>query len=436
MAVAASTIPVTAAESLERALSLARPGDTIVLAPGYYGDARLTQAQLPRGGHGVAAPVTITSRDPDDPAVLEGLTLAGVTNLTLDGLTFAHTPQAGDRVNDPVLSIRAAAERGAANIAVVNSRFVGLPADAAAGGDPGDPADVADHGRLVAGMYSGTAISVRDAGDVVVEKSEITGFYRGVSVEGVTDMVIRRNSIHDIRSDGIAVGEVRGIVIENNVIRDLLPWRHEAATARGDHPDMIQFWTTNSDAASTGIVIRDNALVQTRTDDSFFAQGIFMRNPKAERDATGSDFFYRDVAIERNLIYNAHVNSLVVGEAHGVSVRENVLIQNTGSGIKQLTTPIIAVAARATDVAITDNIVPAMARDVRVIAHMATLDEGAALGWQVDRNVYTQVQQGRDGQVAVGPEGAVVDYDALLADLDTTLEQALAGERMGVAQHD
>lgn len=429
MASVALEVEVSTVDELYEALANAKGGERIVLAGGNYGDVTLSPKTL--GGLDGQFPteVIITSADPENPATFEGLHILGGQNMTFDGILVEHVPEAGENKNTPVVEIGNYGSAESSGISIINSDFVGYAASAKVGGDPSDPNDVAAHGGMVEGNYAGIAVSV-DGADITLSGNDISGFYRGISVKEGEDISITGNSLHDIRSDGMTFGEVKNVLIEDNEIRDLTPWRHADAPGRGDHPDMIQFWTTNSDAATENVIIRDNLLIQEDVGDGVFAQGIFMRNPKAESDS-GTDMFYKNITIEGNVIYNSHINSLVVGEADGLTVANNILLQNTDNGISKLTTPIIAIAERSLDVTVIDNVVPELALTYSTIKNMATLQEGAELGWTVESNSLTALIKDALGLSAVSEDGVVLNYNALLpvlsSKLGVSVESLLSG---------
>ena len=187
--------------------------------------------------------------------------------------------------------------------------------------------------------------------DLTVENNEFREFWTALSVGG-KDVTVRGNDIHSIRSDGMRVVNVQGVVIEDNHIHDF-----KGSYASGDHRDMIQFWTTNLKTPNTDIVIRGNRL---DIGEGSEAQSIFMRNEAVDSQNGGDAMFYRNVLIEQNVITNAHLHGISVGETHGLTIRDNTIIQSVGDtdfdkgdGVR---IPRINVAKDSTGVVITDNI--------------------------------------------------------------------------------
>ncbi|MBP1807286.1 right-handed parallel beta-helix repeat-containing protein [Rubellimicrobium aerolatum] len=325
----ATTITVSTQQELSSALARATGGETILLAPGDYGDLALRSSNF-------ASPspaVTIASADPADPASFSGLGLHGVSNLRLDGLLFDYTFSSGD----PAFSSPFAVS-GSTNIAIVNSVFDG---------------DVAQGVSSVSDGY-GTArgLSVSNSSGVTIEGNEFRVFYRALVVGNSSDILVKDNDIHSIRMDGMNFADVQGVTIEGNYIHDF-----QASLLSGDHRDMIQFWTTGTSEASRDIVIRDN-LLDIGLGDS--TQSIFMRNEEVDSGRAGEELFYRNVLIENNTIINAHLHGISVGETLGLTIRDNSVLHADGrladGQDPSVEIPRISVAAASTDVLIEGNL--------------------------------------------------------------------------------
>lgn len=388
---AQAELAVSGPSALGAALARATGGEIIALAPGDYGTLALTAPQ------GVFAnKVTLRSADPAQPARFTRIALRGARNIALENLAFHYVPRAGDGTGVAMLEVRGSAETPASDITVSGCSFAGEPAAPSVGADPLDAAAVAAQKGLVSGAFSGRAIYMNRAERVTVSGNRATGVFRGFGFEKLAALEVTGNLLHDIRSDGMTFGELTDARIEANVLHALHPWRHDAAQARGDHPDLIQFWTTNSEAATRNVLIRGNLLVQRVEDGGLFAQGLFMRNPKAEADAQGEAFFYRDIRIEDNVIYNGHINSLVVGETLGLTVSGNLLLADPRAGDRKIETPILSIARRSRDVTVRGNTLPELSRGYATIRGYAALQEGRGLGWQVTDNRFTHLDRAGD----------------------------------------
>ena len=400
-----TVLRVAGPQELRGVLARARGGEVIALAPGDYGTLAL------RGAAGAFdRPVTLSSADPADRARFERIALHGARNVVLEQLDFRHHPGAGEGKLLAMLEVRGSGGTPARRITVRGCRFAGAPVPDRVGADPRDAVEVARQQGLVAGSYAGIGIRVQNARDITVTGNEVTGVYRGLSFEKVAGLEVSANLVHDVRSDGMTFGQLEHARIERNTVRDLHPWRHAEAEHRGDHPDLMQFWTTNSDAATRDVVIRGNLLVQRAVAQDERAQGLFMRNLKAEADEASEEFFFQDMVIEGNVILTAHINALVVGETTGLAVTGNLLLQEPGAGTGKIATPILSIARRSSEVKVSGNVLPDLSRDYATVQGYVSLTEGAALGWQLRGNTLTRRDRKRGAVMT--EEGAVLFRDA------------------------
>ena len=167
---------------------------------------------------------------------------------------------------------------------------------------------------------------------------------KGITVQG--------NDVHDIRMDGMNFAQVESVLIADNHIHDF-----RRSLDSKDHADMIQFWTNGTTAPSRDIVIRDNVL---NSGQSAYTQSIFMRNDLVDRGLAGREMFYDDVTIIDNVIINAHLHGITVGETDGLRIQNNTVVRNARSeGEKEnvaLWMPQIRVAEISTDVRIERNV--------------------------------------------------------------------------------
>lgn len=347
---AAAPVDVAGPEALATALRKAAPGTVLRLAPGAYGTLAMKG-----GGGSPGAPVTLTAADPADPPSFDRMDLREVAHLVLDGLHFDYRFAAGDK-----LHLRPFQIVGATGLALLNSRFDGDVARGVSAVDDGF------------GYTFGLALT--EGAGCRVEGCTITSFFRGLVVARCRDLQVRGNDLHAIRSDGMNFAQVQDVVIEGNHIHDF-----NRSLDSQDHADMIQFWTNKTDKPSTGIVIRGNLLSSGR---GWYTQSIFMRNEEVDTGRAGAGMFYRDVLIEENLIANAHLHGITVGETEGLVIRRNTVLRNArSSGAKptpNLWTPMIRVAEASRDVTIEANVV------AKVVGHANQRD------WRVARNMLVQ----------------------------------------------
>lgn len=327
--VRAETVNVDTVASLGQALADALPGTEIVIAPGDYGPLLL------RGGGGTPeAPIILRSADAADPAKFDAMNLRNVQYLVLQDLNFDYVFTDEDDAD-----LRPFQVIECAGIAIRDSLFDG------------------DLGPVIADgtdrLPTAFGLSVRDTQGFELSGSEIRLFLRGGVFAQSTDLVLRNNVVHSIRSDGLNFVAVQRVLIEDNTIRDFL-----RSPDLMDHSDMIQFWTAGSKSPSTDIVIRNNVL---NSGVGLYTQSIFMRNELVDRGSAGTDMFYRNVVIEENVIINAHLHGISIGETDGLMIRNNTVVRNVLSSGQDanpsLWTPQIRVAEASRNVQILRNAV-------------------------------------------------------------------------------
>lgn len=327
--VKAETIAVATITELGQALGDALPGTEIVLAPGDYGPLLL------RGGGGTSdTPLLIRSEHPDNPARFDAMNLRGVQHLVLQDLRFDYV-----FANDDDADLRPFQVIDCADIAIRGSLF---------DGDLGpEIAESADR------LPTAFGLSVRNTQGFELSASEIRLFLRGAVFAQSSDLTLRDNVLHSIRSDGLDFVAVQRVQIERNTIRDFL-----RSPDLIDHSDMIQFWTAGAQTPSTDIVIRDNVL---NSGMGLFTQSIFMRNEAVDRGEAGPEMFYRNVVIEENVIINAHLHGISIGQTDGLTIRNNTVVRNALSSGPEanpnLWTPQIRVAEASRNVQILRNAV-------------------------------------------------------------------------------
>lgn len=352
---AQEVLRIDGAAALQAALAQGVPGATLELAPGRYGRVDL------RPG---TAPAVLRSADPARPARISQLTVYQVDGLRLEGLVFDYS---FDPADEPF--VRPFSFGKSRNITLVGNWFDG---DLARGrGAPDD------------GFAFATGINIRDCDAVLLERNRVTRFLRGLVARNVRGLTLRGNEITALRMDGMNLTEVSDVLIEGNHVHSF-----QRSLASDDHSDMIQFWTTGAKRPSTGITIRGNVL---NSGPGAYTQSIFMRNELVDSGQAGPEMLYRDILIEENLILNAHLHGITVGEAAGVTIRRNTLIQNRGSAGDTdwrhlLWAPQISVKPESRAVRIQGN-----------ITHVINGFQGQR-GWQVSDNLLIQNQGRASGQ--------------------------------------
>ncbi len=319
---------ITSRADLLLALAHPAPGAVLSLGPGDYGDLVLQDF-----GGTPGAPVTLRAADPAQPARFSGLDLRQAHHLVLDGLSFDYRFVAGDKPYK-----RPFALDDGTDVTIRHSHFVGDMAKGVSAKDDGYP--------------TGFGLSFTRMAGVMLADSDIGSFYRGLVVSESSDVQIAGNDLHDLRMDGMDLAQVIRVTIAGNHIHDFI-----RVVDSPDHPDMIQFWTKGTKQPSHDIIIRDNIL---NSGKGWYTQSIFMRNEEVDQARAGPEMFYRNITIEQNVIFNAQLHGITVGETAGLVIRNNSVIRNAASqGLANnpdLWTPQIRVAPKSTEVTIARNV--------------------------------------------------------------------------------
>jgi Ca2+-binding RTX toxin-like protein len=270
-----STIFAESAAGLASALKLAKPGDVIALAPGDYGALVLKSGAF--GG------VTITSLDSSNPATISGLNLTNVSGLRFDTLEFS-TIGATDLY--PFRLTRTS-----------DISFNKLDVHGTKNGNPSDDQ---------------LGFLIRESDGISIKNSEFYEQKFGINHLDSKNLVFEGNYFHDLQTDGIRGGGSSNVYILNNKFTDFYP-------ALGDHPDAIQFWTTNTTVSVSNIVVSGNVIERG---NGAAMQGIFFR------DATGTMPF-QNVTIENNSLVGTMYNGIMIQGGKNVSIANNKLTSYT-----------------------------------------------------------------------------------------------------------
>lgn len=266
-----ATINVSTTAALNTALKAAKAGDTILLSTGTYA---LTATKL-----NFASDVTIASADASRPAALTSIAVTDTTGLTMRDLELKATPAAGSN-----------------SFRVTDSEDIHFMRVSVHGSLDGDPR----------GDMNG--LLIRGSRNVSVEDSEFQDLGHGISHLNSSLVTIARNEFHHLKVDGVRGGGSSDVTITANLFRDFHP-------GGADHPDAIQFWTTNTTTIARNIVITDNAFIRG---DGAPVQGIFLRDQEG-------DLPYEKVLISGNVVAGATYNGIMVNGARDVTVTDNLV---------------------------------------------------------------------------------------------------------------
>jgi hypothetical protein len=321
-------------QALADALGAAGAGDVIRLGPGEWPWVDLREME------GTSAdPLVLTSIDPAQPARLSGLFIYQASGLEIRDLVLDYVFQPGDEV-------------WTAPFEVVQSEGITLRRLLIDGDTAHGISDEAD------GYGYALGLSIAQSRGVTLDGSVIRGFTRGLGVSDSSDIRIAGNELHDMRITGMYFAAVSDVLIENNHIHDM-----RYAPTSTDHPDMLQFWTAGTTSPTTNVVIRRNLLASGAGN---WTQSIFIRNELVDTgQASFEAMAYRHIRIEDNIVINAHLHGITVGESDGLVIANNAVLRNRTSEGQEpnppLWTPQITVAPSSRNVVIERNITAAIA---------------------------------------------------------------------------
>ena len=362
-----TTISVSNQTQLLSVLKTVKAGDTIQLAAGNYGSISLNGSKGSGSYLKYADEVKIVSASATDQAVIEKLSLIGVNHLTFENIKFDYTAAMAE--SDVILPVRVGASQ--------SITFRGAVFD----------------GENVNGYGVASGIKFSEGKDILLENSTILNYRKGIESWAVDGLTIQNNKIQGISYDGMVSGHVQGLTIRGNTIT------MNSNPAEDIHRDVIQIYNQGSSAPSSDILIQGNTLISA----DIKTHGIYLGNYDAK--ATGSlSEFYADVVIRDNKITSIQKLGIAVGQADGVTITGNTLIQHdaAGNNPRPVQTPTVLVAQDSVNVAISGNILntaPLAADD----AWQKAL--GAGNDWNVSGNSIV----GLDWKIGDPVGGPVVD---------------------------
>ncbi len=291
-----TTFTATNATTLSTALADAVGGDRIELTAGDYGALSLKNLAF-------SSDETIVSAVPANPAAFSGLYIRDASHLVFDGILLDFTFGLGDAVWERPFEII-----DSSYITIRNSVFDGSEIFSEIDGDS---------------FGTGFGLTVNGSSFVVVENNEFFKFWKALAVSLSTDIIVRDNDVHTLRSDGFNFISVDGLLVEGNYLHDF-----KMMPSSNDHLDMIQCWTVLVEPSLRNVIMRGNFLDAGAGD---WAQSLFMRNGIVDTgQGSFGEYAFQNILIENNVIYNAQVHGITVGETDGLVIRNNTLLYDGG----------------------------------------------------------------------------------------------------------
>lgn len=308
------------------AATIAKPGDTIKLAPGSYSKVVL---------RGLIGPLTLTSADPKNRAVLNDLALLDSTGINLTDLITMCPAGSLTWYNHRI------------------ERCTGITLTRLLIDGPG----------LVT-VQDTTGLIVRWSKGVKITGCEVRNLSNGILCLDNVGLTVTDNYFHDLRRDGIDHGGCSEVLIENNLFTNF----HPNAT---DHPDAIQFWTHNTTTPAYNITVRGNVIVRGARGGQI--QGVFVK------DEVGT-LRYQNLIVTDNLVVGGHYNGINLDGVQSGALINNSVIQfpDQKSFIRVMNSGAIEqrdnLAAGFVDAAVGTAVPPASDGGLRALA-----------AWQVNR---------------------------------------------------
>lgn len=265
-----TTYTVDSASALNLAIKSVKAGDVILLSAGTYSDVDVK-------GIAIDGNVTISSKDPGNPAIITDIFVSGSKGFTFSNLELATTK-----------------EYGLHPYQIVNSENVSFD-------------KVNAHGTLDnAPRNDPNAFLIDNSKNVSITNSEFHEFDNGIIHLDSTGLTISGNKFHDIGSDGIHGAGSSNVLVSKNFFTDFYP-------SELDHPDAIQFFTRGAEAASHDIVVIDNVVVRG---NGAPIEGVFFRDQMGNMP-------FENVTISNNLIVGALWDAITVLQGNNVTVTGN-----------------------------------------------------------------------------------------------------------------
>ncbi len=280
-----STFSVSTTSALLTALSAAHDGDSIVLASGEYSYAYIANTHFTNG-------VTITSQDASHPALIDGLAV-----LSSSGLNFSN--------------IEVSTKGVPANVGVAvrvqndsHLTFNGLSVHGSLDNNPAND---------VNGML------VLNSQNVQVSNSTFHDLANALTQTGDNNVTITHNTFSYIRSDGVDGGGSSNVVVSYNSFSNFFP------ASNPEHPDAIQFWTTNETSEASNITISNNNISVGVGQPT---QGIFVTDQIGDH--------YHNVTITNNTVSGEAANGITAMNVDGLVLQGNTVTSPAGTQAAQL----------------------------------------------------------------------------------------------------
>jgi parallel beta-helix repeat protein len=318
----------TSTAGLLAALKTAKPGDTITLAAGNYGDATIQNAQF-------ASNVTITSATPSSPAVFRSINIISCAHLAFTNLDFAFTPTASSFSYDSAIKASQST-----NLLISNNTITGgLAINGVA-----QSATAFDSTNNVLGLATGVGVTTYHSSNVTVQNNTFSILDKGMELEDGNGITVEGNTIHDVRTSPIDGSDLNSLTIEGNTLSSSHPWAWNQPY--GDHGDFMHIWVdTAMTAPSANITISNNILNQ--------GTGVNILGINLQ-DNSGLGF--QNVTLSGNVILDENNQGYRLENVSNGTVTNNTLLGLTGVPGTTSLPPAILLRCNSSNVQISGNI--------------------------------------------------------------------------------
>lgn len=282
------TSTVNSGTALISALRIARPGDTVLLASGNYGNVSLS-------GMNFAGQVTVRSANPNADAVFTTLRITNVNNLVIDDIDISRPLSSTVGLNTGALTINRST-----NVSIVNSDLQGSLNNNA--WDDG-------HGAVVT-----------DSSRISILNSNFRQFDAATIFSRSTDVIFAGNSISETR-EGVNISQTRSGLFDRNHVTNMHP-----NYGAGDHPDAFQVQSGGANSmASTDLKFTNNIMIQGSAGP---VGGIFIRSETVDNGVRHSN-----IVIENNYYEGAYRHAISVNNSDAVKVENNTVLMGNNQGV-------------------------------------------------------------------------------------------------------
>jgi hypothetical protein len=290
----AKTVICYSQEELDAALKnlISEGGGEILLAP----KAEFQIIAWDKDESNVNPDIAFKSLNPDDPAIVTAVHMKGIENISFENLKI-QDPGSDSLHPTSVIDL----------MSCRNFTFRNNIMEGSAEGAPG----TVDNYKAAS-----SAAVVKWSDGVVFEQNEISNFYHGLAFRDCADVDVIRNDINGLQGDGIRIGGVSRMNVQENHLHDMM-----GSTTEFNHPDFIQLWGFRTTVSNENISITDNILDASGGPRY---QLIFGHNQNVE---DGNKVF-ENVLIEGNLLFGGHRHAISIDDTNNATVRNNTVINS------------------------------------------------------------------------------------------------------------